>query len=70
MNNSKLTERQKNIFIFIKTFIKEKKYPPTLQEIGDNFKITKRGALDHVKALEKKGKILRHEKISRGIIIK
>ena len=53
----KLTERQEEVLNFIKVFISTNKYPPTMREIAFSFNITANGAYDHVKALEKKGKI-------------
>ena len=53
----KLTERQEEVLSFIKEFINTNKYPPTMREIASSFQITANGAYDHVKALEKKGKI-------------
>ena len=49
-----LTSRQKEIFNFIKVFIKERGYPPSVREIGEHFNIYPRAAFDHLKALEKK----------------
>ena len=52
-----LTNRQREILDFIKDFIKNHKYPPTIREIAGNFAISVKGAYDHVKALEKKEQI-------------
>jgi repressor LexA len=52
-----LTDRQQNILEFIKSFIAQHKYPPTFREIAGHYKISVKGAYDHVKALEKKKKI-------------
>ncbi len=52
-----LTNRQREIFNFIKGFIKDHKYPPTIREIAAHFSISVKGAYDHVKALEKKEQI-------------
>ena len=52
-----LTNRQQEIFEFIKSFITTHKYPPTIREIAANYDISVKGAYDHVKALEKKGYI-------------
>ncbi|MAG14130.1 MAG: repressor LexA [Spirochaetales bacterium] len=52
-----LTTRQQEILSFIKGFIREHKYPPTIREIAGNFNISVKGAYDHVKALEKKEQI-------------
>ncbi|MBT3275944.1 MAG: transcriptional repressor LexA [Spirochaetales bacterium] len=52
-----LTARQQEILEFIKGFIRNHKYPPTIREIAGNFSISVKGAYDHVKALEKKEQI-------------
>ena len=52
-----LTKRQTQILDFIKSFLVEHKYPPTIREIAGNFEISVKGAYDHVKALEKKSQI-------------
>ena len=52
-----LTNRQQEVFDFIRTFVKEHKYPPTIREVAGCFAISVKGAYDHVKALEKKGQI-------------
>ncbi|MFQ5853436.1 MAG: transcriptional repressor LexA [Candidatus Binatia bacterium] len=55
-----LTPRQKRIYDFLSTKIREKGYAPSIPEIGQRFKITStRGVFDHLKALEKKGYIRR-----------
>ena len=50
-----LTSRQREIFNFIRTFIKERGYPPSVREIGEKFNIYPRAVFDHLKALERKG---------------
>ncbi len=62
-----LTSRQKEIFDFVRTFIKERGYPPSVREIGKHFKIYPRAAFDHLKALEKKGYLKRRGSMSRGL---
>ena len=64
-----LTPRQKEIFDFIKGFIKEKGYPPSVREIGEHFHIYPRAAFDHLKALERKGYLKRRGSMSRGLEI-
>ncbi|MFO7849082.1 MAG: transcriptional repressor LexA [Spirochaetia bacterium] len=63
----KLTARQEEVLQFIYTFIEEHSYPPTMREIAAQFEISPKGAHDHVKALERKGKIKYDEKRSRTI---
>ena len=64
-----LTSRQREIFNFIKTFIKERGYPPSVREIGERFNIYPRAAFDHLKALERKGYLKRRGSMSRGLEI-
>src|SRR6266851_286009 len=57
-----LTERQEKILAFIKRSIQEQGYPPTIREIGEAFGIrSTNGVNDHLKALERKGYLLRGE---------
>lgn len=63
-----LTERQEAILGFIIDMIQTQGFPPTLREIGRSFGIrSTKGVNDHLRALEKKGKIRRHADLSRGI---
>jgi repressor LexA len=62
-----LTPRQKEIFGFVKTFIKEQGYPPSVREIGQQFDIYPRAVFDHLKALERKGYLKRRSSTSRGL---
>ena len=62
-----LTSRQQEVFNFIRLFIKERGYPPSVREIGDHFHIYPRAAFDHLKALEKKGYLKRRGSMSRGL---
>ena len=64
-----LTKRQKEVLNFIKLFINGHGYPPTIREVGDEFKISVKGGYDHIKALEKKGFIKCNLKRSRAIEI-
>jgi repressor LexA len=57
---AQLTSRQKSIYEFLSTMIREKGYAPSIPEIGQRFKITStRGVFDHLQALERKGYIRR-----------
>ncbi len=62
-----LTTRQEEIFDFIRAFIKERGYPPSVREIGEHFHIYPRAAFDHLKALERKGYLKRTGSMSRGL---
>jgi len=55
-----LTPKQKRIYDFLCSTIREKGYAPSIPEIGQRFKITStRGVFDHLKALGRKGYIKR-----------
>jgi len=62
-----LTKRQQEVLDFIRRYIADTKYPPTLREIGSHFGISLKGGYDHVKALEKKRAIRCHSNRSRAI---
>jgi repressor LexA len=62
-----LTARQQAVFDFIVEYLDEHAYPPTIREIADRFAISVKGAYDHVKALEKKGKLHLSENRSRAL---
>jgi hypothetical protein len=64
-----LTTRQFEIFQFLQKGAKRQK-PPTVREIGTEFGIkSPNGVMCHLKALQKKGLIIRDERQSRGIQI-
>jgi len=50
-----LTTRQREVFDFIRSFIRTSRYPPTIREIALHFGFSVKGGFDHVKALQKKG---------------
>lgn len=65
-----LTERQEKILAFIKKSIQAQGYPPTIREIGEAFGIrSTNGVNDHLKALERKGYLLRGELKSRALSV-
>jgi len=65
---SQLTERQKEIYQFIRQKIESRGYGPTVREIGEAFGIrSPNGVMCHLKALEKKGLITREEHSARAI---
>lgn len=64
-----LTKRQQEVLDFIASYIDGHAYPPTIREIADHFEISVKGAYDHVKALEKKGKLHIGENRSRTLEI-
>src|SRR3982750_1083094 len=60
-----LTEKQHEVLGFIRAFIAKHGLPPTVREIGDRFKVTPRAAFDHLRALERKGMLLRRATAGR-----
>ncbi|HLJ94779.1 MAG TPA: transcriptional repressor LexA [Gemmataceae bacterium] len=65
---SSLTERQREIYDFIKNKIEGRGYGPTVREIGLAFDIkSPNGVMCHLKALEKKGLIKREGFSARAI---
>ncbi|PQO43281.1 transcriptional repressor LexA [Blastopirellula marina] len=63
-----LTQRQRDVFSFIREKIVSRGYGPTVREIGDQFDISSpNGVMCHLKALEKKGLISREPNMSRAI---
>lgn len=65
-----LTDRQEVILNFIKEFLQEYGFPPTLRQIGKQFNITSTfGVKRHLDALEKKGYLNVESYSSRGITI-
>ncbi len=64
----KLTARQQSIYDFIAQTIRTRGAPPTIREIMEVFQINStNGVRTTLAALEKKGYILRHARLSRGI---
>ena len=62
------TERQMEIYAFIRDKIHTRGYGPTVREIGLAFKIrSPNGVVCHLKALERKGMITRGKNMSRAI---
>ncbi len=63
-----LTDRQKEVYEFIRDKIQNRGYGPTVREIGEEFDISSpNGVMCHLKALEKKGLITREPNMSRAI---
>lgn len=65
---SRLTQRQTMVLDFIVEHTAARGYPPSLREIGSHMGITStNGVNDHLRALERKGAIVRADLKSRGI---
>lgn len=64
-----LTARQREVLDFIRQFITQAGYPPTVREIGAHFGFVPRSVFDHLKALERKGYLRRTASKSRSLQI-
>ncbi len=65
---AELTERQQEIYDFLRDKIMNRGYGPTVREIGTHFGIrSPNGVMCHLKALERKGLITRESYMSRTI---
>ena len=65
---SDLTDRQKQVYRFLESFIDEHGYPPTIREIQRNFGLAStKGVKDHLDRLEAKGYIKRLSGSARAI---
>ncbi|MDH7483625.1 MAG: transcriptional repressor LexA [Spirochaetales bacterium] len=62
-----LTARQQQVLDFIRNYIEQNSFPPTVRETARAFHISIKGAYDHLKALEKKGLIKTRDRRSRSI---
>jgi repressor LexA len=63
-----LTARQQQALDYISYCLRERGYPPTLREIGEHMGIrSTNGVNDHLKALERKGYLVREELKSRAL---
>lgn len=68
--NEQLTDRQKEILEFIRQFIEESGYPPTLRDIARKFGMSSTyGVQRHIDALTKKGYLSKESNTSRGLCL-
>jgi len=64
----KLSERQNNILKYIKSYVDERGYPPSIREIGDRVGISSTSVVDYnLRVLERDGYIRRDREVSRGL---
>lgn len=63
-----LSERQQSIYRFIRQFVREHHYPPTIREIGAALGITSTSVVNYnLNKLEEAGLIERDREVSRGL---
>ena len=63
-----LTEKQHEVLVFIKDFIKINHFSPTRAEIGEAFGVMPNAAHERVVALARKGAITMVEGVSRSLV--
>src|SRR5437660_439539 len=65
-----LTDRQQEVYEFIRDKIRSRGYGPTVREIGGEFGIASpNGVMCHLRALERKGLVSREPNLSRAITL-
>lgn len=64
-----ITDRQYEVLNFIRDFIERYRFPPTRAEIAKAFKFNPNAAEEHLQALAKKGALVVHRGIARGITL-
>ena len=63
-----LSSKQQNIVDFIRRFLVDRGYPPSIRDIVDGCGISSTSVVDYnLKILDEKGYIRRHREVSRGI---
>src|SRR5688572_26463366 len=63
-----LSQKQSDILEFLRRFIDERDYPPSIRDIQDGCAISSTSVVDYnLRKLEEKGHIRRDREISRGI---
>ncbi len=66
-----LTDRQREVFEFIRDVMRDEHRPPTVREIADHFGFrSPKAATDHLDALERKGYIQRRNRKARNIEVR
>jgi repressor LexA len=64
----KLSERQENILTFIKNFLDEHSYPPTVRDIQTGCNVSSTSVVDYnLRILQRDGYLKRETEVSRGI---
>ena len=63
-----LTQRQNEVFEYVRTYFRDRGRPPTLKEIGAALRIASpAGVRKHLIALERKGYLKRQPRVARGV---
>ena len=62
-----LTPKQLRVLTFIRDFIRARGYAPTMQELGDEFGVSKVTMFEHIGALQRKGYLRRSRHRARSL---
>ncbi|MFQ5806181.1 MAG: transcriptional repressor LexA [Phycisphaerae bacterium] len=62
-----LTPKQLRVLTFIRDFIHARGYAPTMQELGDEFGVSKVTVFEHIAALQRKGYLRRSKHKARSL---
>ena len=69
MKREPLTRRQAQVFAFIKKFMADNEYPPSVTDICKKLGLWPNGVDQHLKLIAKKGYLRRVPNTARGIVI-
>ena len=64
-----LTSRQAEILLFIGKHCERNGFPPSVRDIGARFGLNPATVHDHIRALERKGRLHRQPKLSRSLVV-
>ncbi|HUU92463.1 MAG TPA: transcriptional repressor LexA [Phycisphaerae bacterium] len=62
-----LTRRQHDVVEFIRDYVAQNAYAPTMQEIADHLGVSRPTVFEHIEALEARGALTRQATLSRAI---
>lgn len=62
-----LTQRQADVVQFVRDYIAEQHYSPSIRDVAAWFQITPNAALGHINAIEAKGGLVRSPGIARSL---
>ncbi len=64
-----LTPRQEQILVFIREYSRNNGFPPAVRDIGDRFGLNPATVHEHLRALERKGRLRREPGRSRSLVV-
>lgn len=64
-----LTQKQERVLSFIKTYRDSIGYPPSSRDIATELGVTQTAAMNHLRALRKKGRVKTTPGVPRSIVV-